>query len=185
MLCLASNGLWAMGTLYGQSKPLAIWKPVSSIALQPLKTICLLAFGLSAVGNGCLLRCSKAFSLPPTHDKISLTISNLWVIITLCGRFVSLEDAERTIKTGQPPEMRMEVSATATAPQPPRAAAAAAAETARAAPARTGAPAQNGPAAPAEREKVHRHQTHRPCHRTALSGLEEMTAALSKSHAEH
>ena len=75
--------------------------------------------------------------------------------ITLCCRFVSLEDAERTIKTGQPPEMRMEVSATATAPQPPRAAVAAAAETARAAPARPGAPAENGPAAPPEREKVH------------------------------
>lgn len=65
------------------------------------------------------------------------------------GRFVSLDDAERTIKTGQPPEMRMEVSATATAPQPAKAAvaAAAAAEPARAAPARPGAPQQNGPAA--------------------------------------
>ena len=67
----------------------------------------------------------------------------------LFGRFVSLDDAERTIKTGQPPEMRMEVSATATAPQPAKAAvaAAAAAEPARAAPARPGAPQQNGPAA--------------------------------------
>ena len=65
-----------------------------------------------------------------------------------------MEDAERTIKTGQPPEMRMEVSATATAPQPARAAvaAAAAAEPARAAPARPGAPLQNGPAA---ESKVH------------------------------
>ena len=66
------------------------------------------------------------------------------------GRFVSLDDAERTIKTGQPPEMRMEVSATATAPQPAKAAVAAAAaavEPARAAPARPGAPQQNGPAA--------------------------------------
>ena len=25
MLCPALNGLWAMETLYGQSKPLAIW----------------------------------------------------------------------------------------------------------------------------------------------------------------
>ncbi len=75
-----------------------------------------------------------------------------------CGspcRFVSLEDAERTIKTGQPPEMRMEVSATATAPQPARAAVAAAtaAEPARAAPARPAAPVQNGPAA--QQAKVH------------------------------
>lgn len=117
---------------------------------------------LSAVRNDCPLRCSKFFSFSPSHDKIPLTICSFRVHITLCGRFVSLEDAERTIKTGQPPEMRMEVSATATAPQPPRAAAAAAAETARP------APAQNGPAAPAEREKVHCHQTHGPCHRTAF-----------------
>lgn len=63
-----------------------------------------------------------------------------------------MEDAERTIKTGQPPEMRMEVSATATAPQPARAAVGAA-EAARAAPARPAAPAQNG--APAETARVH------------------------------
>ena len=81
---------------------------------------------------------------PDVHAYRAMTLFGWW------DRFVSLEDAERTVKTGQPPEMRMEVSATATAPQPVRAVAAPAAA---AEPARPGAPLQNGPAA--EQAKVH------------------------------
>ena len=85
------------------------------------------------------------------HMKSQITDAARYAVAPC--RFAPLEDAERTIKTGQPPEMRMEVSATATAPQPVRAAAAAAAEPARAAPARPAAPVQNGPAA--QQAKVH------------------------------
>ena len=97
------------------------------------------------------------------------------------GRFVSLEDAERTIKTGQPPEMRMEVSATAVAPQPVRAAPAA--ESARAAPARLSAPVQNGPAAAAEPARVCLCSMLGPCTAAAVQGeAKQDWKALASCH---
>ncbi len=153
MLYQASSGPQAMPTHCGPSKPTAYaWRHHHVAYLPPFSLhACIhfiLVWGLPWHQAAAAI-CSFAGGLPGVHCS---------QVMPQCGspcRFVSLEDAERTIKTGQPPEMRMEVSATATAPQPARAAVAAAtaAEPARAAPARTGAPLQNGPAA--ESTKVH------------------------------